>query len=209
MIRLQKVFDRLASDLDQLDLRWAVIGGLAVSARAEPRSTRDVDVAVAVENDEEAERVVAALTARGYGIQSVLEHQLTGRMATVRFIAPGETVSGVLVDLFFASSGVEDKIVEAAEELEILPGTKAPVATIAHLVALKVLASRPRDLEDVRWLSKAATRSEIESAREALDLVKARGFDREKDLEVLLEAALSGSQSDDDGFVERRLPNDS
>lgn len=209
MIRIQQVLDRLATDLDALGLRWAVIGGLAVSARAEPRSTRDVDVAVAVENDEEAERVVAALTARGYGIQSVLEHQMTGRMATVRLIAPGETVSGVLVDLFFASSGVEDKIVEAAEQLELLPGTTAPVATIAHLLALKILASRPRDLEDARWLLKVAVRSEIESARETLGLMKARGFDREKDLEEMFEVALSGSQSDDDGFVERRGPSDS
>lgn len=206
MIRIQQVFHRLASDLDALGLRWAVIGGLAVSARAEPRSTRDVDVAVAVENDEEAERVVAALSARGYGIQSVLEHQMTGRMATVRFIAPGETVSGVLVDLFFASSGVEDKIVEAAGELEILPGTTAPVASIAHLMALKILASRPRDLEDVRWLSKVAARSEIEAAREVLDLVKARGFDREKDLRAIFRTALSASKSDERGFVERSVP---
>ena len=168
-----------------------------------------MDVAVAVESDEEAERVVAALGARGYSIQSVLEHQMTGRMATVRFVAPGETVSGVLVDLFFASSGVEDRIVEEAEDIEILPGTTAPVATVAHLMALKVLASRPRDLEDVRWLLKVADQSEIDSARKVLDLVGSRGFDREKDLESLFEVALSESPSKEVDFVHRRPTQDS
>jgi hypothetical protein len=40
----------VVSDLDGLDVGWALVGGLAVSARAEPRTTRDVDVAVAVAN---------------------------------------------------------------------------------------------------------------------------------------------------------------
>ena len=37
--------------------RLALVGGLAVSARAEPRFTRDVDLAVAVVSDDEAERL--------------------------------------------------------------------------------------------------------------------------------------------------------
>lgn len=35
---------RLARDAAALQLQWALIGGFAVSARAEPRFTRDVDV---------------------------------------------------------------------------------------------------------------------------------------------------------------------
>lgn len=45
-------------DLKELGIPHAVIGGLAVSARVEPRMTRDVDIAVAVADDAGAEEVV-------------------------------------------------------------------------------------------------------------------------------------------------------
>lgn len=52
-----------AADLDRRGLEWALVGGFAVSARAEPRFTRDVDVAVAVEDDHAAEVLVNGLIA--------------------------------------------------------------------------------------------------------------------------------------------------
>ena len=52
--------------------RFAVVGGLAVSARAEPRMTRDADLAIAVHDDKEAERIVLAMQARGYAVLAVL-----------------------------------------------------------------------------------------------------------------------------------------
>jgi hypothetical protein len=39
MSRLEDALAQAARDLDALGARWAVIGGLAVSARAEPRLT--------------------------------------------------------------------------------------------------------------------------------------------------------------------------
>ena len=52
---------RIVSDLEEAGKPWALVGGLAVSVRVEPRTTRDVDVAVAVAGDSEAEALV-----RGY-----------------------------------------------------------------------------------------------------------------------------------------------
>ena len=203
MTRLQEALRRLATDLIELDLDWAVVGGLAVSARAEPRPTRDIDIAVVAESDQQAERIVAALTGRGYSIESVLEHKVTARMATVRFRAPGENLQGVLVDLFFASSGVGPEIVEAAGTLELWPGMAIPVATTGHLVALKVLASRPKDLEDLKWLLETADSTELRRARETLSLIQERGFDRGKDLRAMFEA-VQAPELVPDFFVERK-----
>jgi hypothetical protein len=47
-----------AVDLNAAGVRWALVGGLAVYARAIPRFTKDLDFAVAVANDAEAEDVV-------------------------------------------------------------------------------------------------------------------------------------------------------
>jgi len=43
---IEAALRRIAVDLDARGRHWALVGGLAVSARAEPRTTRDVDVVV-------------------------------------------------------------------------------------------------------------------------------------------------------------------
>jgi hypothetical protein len=49
---------RAVADLNALKARWALVGGLAISVRAVPRFTKDLDFAVAVMGDPEAEDVV-------------------------------------------------------------------------------------------------------------------------------------------------------
>lgn len=112
---------RLAQDLRQAQAQWALIGGFAVSARAEPRFTRDVDVCVWVEDDAGAERTTYALRALGYRVEALVEHRYLDRLATVRLESP--IPGGVLVDLLFASSGIEAEIVAAAEAVELVPGS--------------------------------------------------------------------------------------
>jgi hypothetical protein len=57
---------------------------------------------------------------------------------------------GPVIDLLFASSGIESEVVGDAEPLELLPGLRIGVARTGHLTALKVLArddvNRPQDL---------------------------------------------------------------
>ena len=55
---------KAVADLDALKVRWALVGGLAISVRSVPRFTKDLDFAVAVANDSEAEDVVHRLRGR-------------------------------------------------------------------------------------------------------------------------------------------------
>lgn len=182
MTRLLTALLRATRDLRDLGQRWALVGGLAVSARAEPRTTRDVDLVVAVSGDSQAEKLVLALRARGYTLVEHLEQDAAGRLATVRFIAPGEDEEGVLVDLLFASSGVEPEIVAQAEELEITAGIALPIATTGHLIALKLLARddrfRPQDFDDLKALLREASPEDVSLAKEALQLIIERGYNR-------------------------------
>lgn len=140
---LDRVLRRLVADLDALELRWALVGGLAVSARAEPRTTRDVDIALDVTDDLGAEQTVLALRQRGYGdAGQMLEHEAPGRLAAMRMVAPSPDVA--VVDLMFASTGIEPEIVSAATPIDVLPGVTVRVASLAHLLAMKVLAGRMR-----------------------------------------------------------------
>lgn len=191
MIRLQQALIRLNADLRALDLRWALVGGLAISVHAEPRTTRDVDVVVAVSGDPEAEQVVTALRTRGYRDYpegADLERRDMRRLAGYRFLAPGGDEQGLLVDVLFAFSGVEPEIVAAAQVLEVFPGVAVPVVRPGHLLALKILAGRPRDREDARALLQRLDAGELQRTRETLDLIGRRGFlaEPERDLRVEL-----------------------
>lgn len=52
---IEATLQRLAQDAIALDLRWTLIGGFAVSARAEPRFTRDVDICALMNDKSGAE----------------------------------------------------------------------------------------------------------------------------------------------------------
>jgi hypothetical protein len=57
-MRLFETLAEILSRLQEQAAQTALLGGLAVSAWAEPRFTRDVDLAVAVHTDAEAERLI-------------------------------------------------------------------------------------------------------------------------------------------------------
>jgi predicted nucleotidyltransferase len=194
--RLHEGLARVTRDLDRAGRGFALVGGIAVSVRTEPRLTRDLDLVVAVANDRDAESLVHALVMEGYEVRATVEQEGTGRLATMRLVTPGETVRGVVADLLFASSGIEAEIVAAAERLEILPRLFVPVASTGHLVALKLLArddrDRPQDADDLRALRQVASRQEFDRAREAVRLIVERGFGRGRDLDRALEEWLAG-----------------
>jgi len=185
--RLVEAFQAIASDLTRQRRCFALIGGMAVSARCEPRLTRDIDLVVAVSSDAEAKAVVYRLQAKGYSVLAVLEHSQPRRLATVRLGPPGPGRT-VIVDLLFASSGIEREVATEADVVEIVSGLALPVAQVGHLLALKLLArddrKRPQDYDDLKALLGVADASELRRAERALDLVTRRGFNRGRDLKA-------------------------
>ena len=111
------------------------------------------------------------------------------RLSAVRLIRRGDE-AGLVTDLLFASSGVEPEIVEAADDVEVLPGLVLPVATIGLLIAMKLLARddrrRPNDAVDLRALATEATPADWEQAMQAAQLVHEQGFGYERDLVELV-----------------------
>ena len=184
---LGKALSRIAGDLAESEASFALVGGLAVSARTEPRFTRDADIAVIVDSDEQAEELVHSLKAAGYSIDTLVEQEAVGRLATVRLSQAGADLSGIVVDLLFASSGIEREVVQNAERLRVLEDIEVPVARLGHLIALKVLSrddeKRPQDLVDLRALLKAASDADLNQARKACALISERGYARGRDLQ--------------------------
>lgn len=187
----------IAQSLERRERRWSLIGGLAISALTEPRFTRDIDLAVVVESDRDAESLIRSLRSEGFELLALIEQEAVDRLATVRLRAPDVEADGIVVDLLFASSGIEPEIVAAARPTEIFPGVAVPLPTIGHLIALKLLSEsdrRLKDRQDLVALIEAADAEELIRAREAVALISARGFDRGRDLPIALARWISSSR---------------
>ncbi|CAN5462507.1 nucleotidyl transferase AbiEii/AbiGii toxin family protein [soil metagenome] len=186
MIRgLGDLLSQASQALVEAGTGFALVGGLAVSARTEPRFTRDIDLVVAVDGDGQAEALVRAVCPP-WTVISILEHDGLHRLATARLgHQSADTTSGPVLDLLFASSGIEAEIVAAADPIEVLPGVTVPVATVSHLIALKMLAEseeRPQDRVDLHALVKVASHRDRQEVIAAVERITARGAHRDRDL---------------------------
>ena len=168
-----------------------LVGGLAVSVRCDPRFTRDVDLAIAVSSDEEAESVGRLLGSSGFRLDALAEQEAVGRLAMVRLIAN----DGTTVDMLTASSGIEAEVVADAEILEVTAGTVLSVARVGHLIALKLLSVSPgreTDMADLRNLAVVADDEEWDRAERAVARIEERGFSRGRDLRESLRTLRAG-----------------
>ena len=185
MTSLEATLRKVNLDLTEARVSFALVGGLAVSVRTEPRFTRDADLAVAMPTDAEAEALIHDLQLRDYHVEAVVEQEAVGRLATVRLTLSSEPRTPV-VDLLFASSGIEAEVVAGGEPIDLLPQLRMNVARTGHLIALKVLSrddvQRPQDLGDLRALLRVASPAELTRARESLALIATRGYHRGRDL---------------------------
>jgi hypothetical protein len=185
----EAVLAEIAGHLQRLGKRFALVGGLGVSVRSTVRFTRDVDVAVAVHDDPEAEDLVRDLRSSGYTVRALVEQEATHRLATVRLASP----LGLTVDLIFASCGIEPEIVDRATTVEVESVGAVPVARAEELLAMKVLSMTEHRLQDaIDAVNLVAFNQDLDlgSVREGLALIKARGCDRSQDLDAKLAAIL-------------------
>jgi predicted nucleotidyltransferase len=168
---------------------FALVGGLAVSVRAEVRFTQDVDIAVAVDSDDDAERLVFDLGRAGYSPIASVEHETQKRLATIRLASP----SGITVDLMLASCGIEREVIDRAPVVP-LPGVGSiRIARAEELLAMKVLSMTERRLQDrldALNLVLFNPGLRLDDVRDSLALITERGFDRGQDLAAKLDEVL-------------------
>jgi hypothetical protein len=184
----------ICAELERANRRFALVGGLAVSVRAEVRFTRDVDLAVCVNDDADAEALVYQLRAAGYSPLASVEHSTRHRLATVRLLSPQK----VKVDLLFASSGIEDEVVARATVIDMGSSGRLPVASAEELLALKVLSmtdARLQDRLDAQRLLEFVPEIDLARVRSHLDRITERGFHREQALQAKFDGLLAQMQN--------------
>lgn len=146
-------------------IRWYVFGALAVNLHGFPRTTADVDITVDL-GALAPKAFVAALARAGFAARFSDE----AFIATTQVIPVTHTASGIPLDLVLAGPGLEQQFLDAAVERTVL-GKRVPVIAPEHLVVTKILAARPKDLEDVRELIaiRELDHAQIEAILETLE----------------------------------------
>lgn len=185
---------RIADDLNAAGIRWCLVGGLGASVYAEPRTTKDIDVVVALDSDQDLEHLKAFLASRGYHSPAILMHTQPTRRMGWRLLLDSPRGNGVPLDILSNACGIEHQITKQAVKLEVLRGVWLPVAALGHLIAMKVVSqhdpSRLQDRVDLLALLKVAQPDDIAIAQDALSEIARAGYSNNRNLVEELERAI-------------------
>jgi hypothetical protein len=149
---MKKIEQALLDFIDvfnELELSYAIMGGMAVRAHSIPRPTWDVDLLIAVERESLA-KVFTAVEERGYTVPDAYRGGWVDRVADMPLVKFRVYLEGggVDVDVFLAEDEYQQELLLRSRPTETDVG-RLNVVTPEDLVLLKLLASRPRDLIDV------------------------------------------------------------
>ncbi|NPV59859.1 MAG: hypothetical protein HPY75_09370 [Actinobacteria bacterium] len=140
-----RLLARVARELDSAEIPYMIIGGQAVLLYGEPRLTRDIDVTLGIGVESSQAAIEVSLRAGLRPLPSEVE-----RFIVETYVLPTiDEESGIRVDFIFSQSSYEREAIARARPVEI-GGTKVMFASLEDLIVHKVVAGRPRDLEDAR-----------------------------------------------------------
>lgn len=168
MSKLDDTFASLAAAFDQLGVRWYVFGAQAAILYGVARATADIDVTVdagALETDTIASNLAA------HGFASRISDPAFMDQTRVLPIVHGLT--GVPVDVVLAGPGIEELFFERVAQRKIGP-VLVPLASAEDMIVMKILAGRPKDIDDVYGIVSAQSkRLDVATIRETLALIEA------------------------------------
>lgn len=148
MDRLLRSLNGIAASLDQIGVKYALVGGLAVSAWGKARLTKDIDLKVNIDRQNLA----------------AFQHSLLGqyRPLSEEALAAAPAMGllflldrdDVRIDLMLLDTSFDEKVLERAQPVELAPGEIYPVASPEDIIVYKLLSTRPHDLADAASIVK-------------------------------------------------------
>lgn len=153
--------EKIVSALHEAQVRYLVVGGLAVAAHGHGRATFDIDLVVQLHPDN-AQRAISALGTLGYRPTApVPASQFADPEKRAVWIREKNMVVFQLhsdhhpetqIDLFVSEPFDFDSEYDQAMIGEILPDLPVRFVRLDTLVRMKEAVGRAKDLEDVRQL---------------------------------------------------------
>lgn len=154
------IYERVFRALGEAGARYVVVGGLATVLHGYARLTADIDLVVDLEPSE-ARKVMAALESLGLRPRAPVtaaefadpekRRQWVEEKGMQVFSLWDPREPLLEVDVFVTHPIPFDELWHRSEELQ-LERARVRVVSIADLIALKRLAGRPQDLQDIEAL---------------------------------------------------------
>jgi hypothetical protein len=170
---LDDVLAAVAAAMHENASRWYLFGAQAATLWGRPRLTADVDITAEIKS-EDLDKFLEAMKRQGFTLRFD-DRDFVSRTRVFPFL---HDRTGLPLDVVLAGPGLEEEFLDRAIDVQI-EGTTVPVISPEDLIVTKVLAGRPKDIEDIRGILRERATS--------LDLVRIRATLR------LLEEALAQS----------------
>ena len=150
--------------LNDVGVRYLIVGGLAVNAHGFVRLTRDVDLVLQLERDNIL-LGLRALFATGYRLavparpedfaDSVVREQWRREKQMIVLKLWSDEHARTPVDIFvYEPFDVASELARAIQ-MELSPGLRAPIVALETLLQMKREAGRPQDHIDIQELQRA------------------------------------------------------
>jgi len=157
-------FEALVAALENAGVRYLVAGGLAVNAHGYVRFTHDIDLVIQL-TPSNIVPAFAALASLGYRpMVPVTEREFANEAQRLRWIREkgmmvlnfqSDLHRETPIDVFVTEPFDVDAEYDAAKPRQLAPGLSVRFVSIPTLIAMKQVANRPRDVDDIqhlRWL---------------------------------------------------------
>ena len=187
---LTELFSDLDAVFDRTSARWYVFGAQAAIVHGAARLTADVDITVML-GDHPIENLIQVLKEKGFeicmsDILTLVEHS--------RVLPVIHSKSSIPVDIVLGSPGLEEKFMQRAQQYD-MAGVMVPIASSEDVIAMKILAGREKDLDDVLAIIMAqGERLDLLTTRSTLELLE-KALDRSDLLRTLDEIVHRGNTS--------------
>lgn len=145
-MKFELVLQTITDLLEREEIRYTLVGGLAIHAWGRMRPTKDADFAVRLEDQERTIRIAESLGYETTYVSRAFSNHEHGDPAWGH------------VDFMYLAGETALRVMDASTPKEVLPGKLIPVASPEHLAMMKALAMKnfPRralyEGEDVRTL---------------------------------------------------------
>lgn len=141
----EAILRKTANELKKRKIPYMVIGGQAVLLYGEPRFTRDIDITLGVDIDR-FEEVKAAVKSLGFNPSA---EDPEGFAAKTNVFPVVDVKSGIRIDFIFSYSEYEREAISRGRLIN-MSGVKIRFISVEDLLIHKIIAGRPRDIEDVK-----------------------------------------------------------
>ncbi|TLY27346.1 MAG: nucleotidyltransferase family protein [Ignavibacteria bacterium] len=138
------ILRRVASNLERARIPYMVVGGQAVLRYGEPRATKDIDITLGA-GVEDVQKIL--MIAKRTRIKTLVRSPKSFALRT-GVLPLADRKTGIRVDFIFSNTLFEQRAIKRARSVRV-GKQSVRFASPEDLIIQKIIAGRPRDLEDV------------------------------------------------------------